>query len=94
MSIMVARDVRGRLFVAGALICALLVLMNVMLMPWNVVIGGQEIAKTGKGLLTYPMPLWGRESLASATALLVAPFVLLAVLVRLFPPWADPPANP
>ena len=93
MSVMVARDVRGRLFVAGAVICALLVLMNVMLMRWNVVIGGQEISKTGKGLLTYPMPLWGRESLASATALLVAPFVLLTVLLRLFPPWADPPAK-
>lgn len=93
MSIMVARDVRGRMFVFGATICALLVLMNVLLMRWNVVIGGQEIAKTGKGLLTYPLPVWGRESLASAGSLLVAPFVLLWVLTRLFPPWADPPRS-
>ncbi len=48
MGIMIARNVRGKAFVTGATISALLVLMNVLLMRWNVVIGGQEIAKTGK----------------------------------------------
>jgi predicted membrane protein len=93
MSVMIAINTRGKAFIIGATICALLVLMNVLLMRWNVVIGGQEIAKTGKGLLSYPLPLWGRESLISATSLLVAPFVLLWLLTRLFPPWADPPRN-
>jgi Ni/Fe-hydrogenase subunit HybB-like protein len=91
MSVMIAINTRGKAFIIGATICALLVLMNVLLMRWNVVIGGQEIAKTGKGLLSYPLPLWGRESLISASSLLVAPFVLLWLLTRLFPPWADPP---
>lgn len=91
MSIMIARRVHGRAFVIGATVCALLVLMSVLFMRWNVVIGGQEIAKSTKGLLTYHMPLWGRESLASATALMIAPFALLWMLTRLFPPWADPP---
>jgi len=93
MSIMIARNVRGKAFIIGATICALLVLMNVALMRWNVVIGGQEIAKTGKGLLTYPMALWGQESLASSISLLVAPFFVLWMLTRLFPPWADPPTT-
>jgi Ni/Fe-hydrogenase subunit HybB-like protein len=93
MGIMIARDVRGKAFVAGATISALLVLMNVLLMRWNVVIGGQEISKTGKGLLTYPMSLWGHESLISASILVLAPFVLLWILTRLFPPWADPTGN-
>ena len=93
MGIMLARNVRGRAFVIGAVISALLVLMNVLLMRWNVVISGQEISKTGKGLLTYIMPLWGRESLLSATVLVIAPFVLLWVLTRLFPPWDDPPGS-
>ena len=72
---------------------ALLVLMNVLMMRWNVVICGQEIAKTGKGLLTYHMPVWGREGLASAIVLTLAPFGLLGVLIRLFPPWANPPGS-
>jgi len=93
MGIMIARNVRGKAFVTGATISALLVLMNVLLMRWNVVIGGQEIAKTGKGLLTYHMPFLGHESFASASILLIAPFLLLWLLTRLFPPWADPPGS-
>jgi len=91
MSIMIARNVHGRIFVAGATICALLVLLNVLMMRWNVVIGGQEIAKSTKGLLTYHMPLWGQESLVSASLLVIAPFLLLWLLIRLFPPWMDQP---
>jgi Ni/Fe-hydrogenase subunit HybB-like protein len=91
MGIMVAVNLRGRAFVIGATISALLVLMNVLLMRWNVVIGGQEISKTGKGLLTYLMPFFGHESFVSASILLIAPFVLLWILVRLFPPRADRP---
>jgi Ni/Fe-hydrogenase subunit HybB-like protein len=91
IGLIVAFNVRGRAFVAGATTCALLVLLNVLMMRWNVVIGGQEIAKSTRGLLTYQMPLWGWESAVTATLLTLAPFALLAVLVRLFPPWADPP---
>ena len=93
MGIMIARNVRGKAFVTGATISALLVLMNVLLMRWNVVIGGQEIAKTGKGLLTYQMPFLGHESFVSASILLIAPFLLLWLLTRLFPPWVDPPGS-
>ena len=93
MGLMIALNIKGRVFVIGATICALLVLMNVLMMRWNVVIGGQEIAKTGKGLLTYHMPLWGHEGLAAAIILCLAPFALLVLLTRLFPPWADPPGS-
>ncbi len=93
MGLMIALNIKGRAFVIGATICALLVLMNVLMMRWNVVIGGQEIAKTGKGLLTFHLPFWGREGLVSATLVTLAPFALLVLLTRLFPPWADPPGN-
>jgi formate-dependent nitrite reductase membrane component NrfD len=91
IGVMVAWNIRGRLFVIGATVSALLVLLNVLMMRWNVVIGGQEIGKSAKGLLTYQMPLWGHESLFTAVLLTLAPLALLIVLVRLFPPWADPP---
>ena len=91
MGLMVALNTRGRKFVVGSTVSALLVLLNVLMMRWNVVIGGQEIGKSAKGLLTYHMPLWGLESAVTATILTLAPFVLLAVLIWLFPPWADPP---
>jgi len=93
IGVMVAWNIRGRVLVVGATVCALLVLLNVLMMRWNVVIGGQEIAKSTKGLLTYHLPLWGKESLAMAALLTLAPFGLLWILARLFPPWADPPRN-
>lgn len=93
MGLMIAFGTRGKAFVTGAMTSALLVLMNVLLMRWNVVIGGQEISKTGKGLLTYPMALFGHESFVSAFILTIAPFVLLWVLIRLFPPWVDQSGN-
>jgi Ni/Fe-hydrogenase subunit HybB-like protein len=90
MGIMIARNVSGRAFVAGASVCAALVLMNVLMMRWNVVIGGQEISKTTRGLLTYPMHTFGRESLASAAAVTLAPLGLLWLVAKLFPPWHEP----
>jgi len=93
MGLMIAFGTRGRAFVVGAMTSAFLVLMNVLLMRWNVVIGGQEISKTGKGLLTYHLPFWGHEGLVSAILVTLAPFALLVLLTRLFPPWVDPPGS-
>lgn len=90
LGIIIARNIRGRTFVIGVTICALLVLMNVLMMRWNVVIGGQEISKTSRGLLTYPLHIWGRESVMTAVAVTLAPLGLLWILTRLFPPWQDP----
>jgi Ni/Fe-hydrogenase subunit HybB-like protein len=89
MGIMVAINLKGRAFVVGSTISALLVLMNVLFMRWNVVIGGQEISKTGKGLLTYPMPFFGHESIVSASLVMIAPAILLIILLKLFPPWIE-----
>lgn len=89
LSIMIGTGTKGRALIAGVVVSALLVLVGVLMMRWNVVIGGQEIAKTGKGLLTYHMPWFEQESGLTAAILLIAPFVLLTVAVRLFPPWED-----
>lgn len=56
-------------------------------MRWNVVIGGQEISKTGSGLLSYQMQFFGKEGLLVAILLLLAPLATLFGLIRFFPPW-------
>jgi len=86
---MIARDTRGRSFVIGLTFSALLVLMSVFMMRWNVVIGGQEISKTMKGLLTYVPPLLGRQGVLAGTAVMIAPLLLLWLLTRFLPPWGD-----
>jgi Ni/Fe-hydrogenase subunit HybB-like protein len=89
LSFMVWRGTTGKALIAGVATCGFLVLLAVLLMRWNVVIGGQEIAKTGKGLLTYHLHVLGKEGSLVAACVLAAPMVLLLVMTRLFPPWDD-----
>ena len=93
LSYMIWRGTTGKPLIAGVTVCACLVLFSVFMMRWNVVIGGQEISKTGKGLLAYYMPFSGKEGALMAIALTMAPLGLLYVLIRLFPPWADSAAH-
>jgi predicted membrane protein len=77
-------------------IAGVLTLVGIFAMRWNVVIGGQLFSKSFLGYTTYKVQFATREGLAVSMALLIAPFVLLAVLVRLLSPWQDvtPPRNP
>ena len=83
------RGTTGRALVAAVTSAGTLVLLAVLMMRWNVVIGGQEISKTGQGILKYSPEIFGREGLIAAGSVLVAPFVLLAIMTRFFPPWHD-----
>ncbi len=58
-------------------------------MRWKLVIGGQQIAKTGQGLLKYYILIFHRQGLVAAVSTVIAPLILLAVMVRLLPPWGD-----
>ncbi|HYB58077.1 MAG TPA: NrfD/PsrC family molybdoenzyme membrane anchor subunit [Alphaproteobacteria bacterium] len=89
LSYMFWRRTTGNALVFGITVSAVLVLFEVLMMRFNVVIGGQEIAKTAKGLLTFPWVFLGREGVLAATSVLVAPLLLLLVMIRLFPPWVD-----
>jgi len=89
LTFMIWRGTNGKPLVAGVVACASLVLLAVLMMRYNVVIGGQEISKTGKGLLEYHPPLFGREGLLAVAVVLILPFVLLAGLMRLLSPWEE-----
>jgi Ni/Fe-hydrogenase subunit HybB-like protein len=54
---------------------------------WNVVIGGQLFSKSFRGLTIYKMDVVGIEGLIMALALLILPFILLVILLKLLPPW-------
>jgi Ni/Fe-hydrogenase subunit HybB-like protein len=64
-----------------------LTLMGIFAMRWNVVIGGQLFSKSFLGYTTYKLEFATREGLFVALVLLLLPFVLLAALVKLLPPW-------
>jgi len=87
LTFMLWRGITGKALIGGVAVSAFLVLLAVLMMRWNVVIGGQEIAKTGKGLLAYHPMLFGREGMLAAAFVVATPFLLLSIMVRLFPPW-------
>jgi Ni/Fe-hydrogenase subunit HybB-like protein len=80
--------IRGRIFYMSAL----LILAGVLLMRWNVVIGGQLFSKSLRGFTTFKMELAGQEGWLVSLGLLILPFLILALLVRLFLP-ATPPGG-
>jgi Ni/Fe-hydrogenase subunit HybB-like protein len=68
-------------------LAAVLTLVGIFAMRWNVVIGGQLFSKSFLGYTTYKMTFATREGLLPAIFFLVLPFLILAVLVKLLPPW-------
>ncbi len=70
-------------------VCGALTLVGILAMRWNVVIGGQLFSKSFLGYTTYKMDFATREGLLPAILLMILPFVILAVLVKLLPPWHE-----
>jgi Ni/Fe-hydrogenase subunit HybB-like protein len=64
-----------------------LILVGIFAMRWNVVIGGQLFSKSFLGYTSYKLDFVTREGLLAAIALMLLPFVLFVVLVKVLPPW-------
>jgi predicted membrane protein len=64
-----------------------LTLIGIFAMRWNVVIGGQLFSKSFLGYTSYKMIMGTREGLGPAIALMLLPFVIFFVLIKLLPPW-------
>lgn len=74
-----------------AAVAAVLGLVQVLAMRWNVVVGGQLFSKSFRGFVEYPITWWGREGLFAAAIVLALPFVLLYVATQLLPVWPPEP---
>ncbi len=57
------------------------------------VIGGQLFSKSLRGLTVYKLELFGLEGLLATIGLLVLPFVILWVLIKVLPPWPEAEAS-
>jgi Ni/Fe-hydrogenase subunit HybB-like protein len=77
--------VRRRIYAAAGI----LTMIGIFTMRWNVVIGGQLFSKSFLGYTTYKMEFATREGLLPAIVLMVLPFAILWVLVKLLPPWPE-----
>lgn len=68
---------------------AILVLIGIFSIRWNVVIGGQLFSKSLRGLTVYKLELFGLDGLLVASALMILPFIILWALIKVVPPWTD-----
>jgi Ni/Fe-hydrogenase subunit HybB-like protein len=66
-----------------------LVLIGIFSIRWNVVIGGQLFSKSLRGLTVYHLDIFGLEGLLASGALMILPFLILWVLIKVAPPWTD-----
>ena len=76
------------------LVTGILVLVGIFFMRWNVVIGGQLFSKGFHGFTNFKLGLVGSEGLFMAIMWMVLPFVILAFLLWLLPPWKKQDAPP
>jgi Ni/Fe-hydrogenase subunit HybB-like protein len=83
-----APRVRLRMYVTAGV----LTLIGIFAMRWNVVIGGQLFSKSFLGYTTYKLAFATREGLLPAILLMLLPFGILAVLLKVLPPWEHAPA--
>jgi predicted membrane protein len=73
-----------------AFLAAMILLIQVFAMRWNVVIGGQIFSKSMRGFRENYVPeLFGREGIAVALIIFVIPFVFLAFFHRFLPLYED-----
>jgi predicted membrane protein len=68
-------------------IVGILVLIGVYSMRWNVVIGGQLFSKSFSGFTSFKVGLIGLDGTLMAAFWMLLPFVILAFLLWLLPPW-------
>jgi Ni/Fe-hydrogenase subunit HybB-like protein len=88
-SVLLIYDVHGKRLVNWLFMCGLAIMIGVLAMRWNVVIGGQELSKTMKGLLTFYPEVFGRESLFVVGIISICPYIMLWLVTKLLPPWED-----
>jgi predicted membrane protein len=74
-------------------VCGTLTIIGIFAMRWNVVIGGQLFSKSFLGYTTYKVDLISREGELIAAGLLLLPFFILAVMVKILPPWPRDEVN-
>jgi predicted membrane protein len=94
LSLVVLTRLPTRLANVLIFISSVLLLTQVLLMRWNVVIGGQLVSKSYRGFTEYLPGIFDREGLVAAAVILIIPFLLLRTFDKLFPFFAPHRSDP
>jgi Ni/Fe-hydrogenase subunit HybB-like protein len=72
----------------GSVISAM-ILIQVLLMRWNVVIGGQLMSKSERGHAVFHPGFFTKEGIIPSIIIMLLPIVLLYLLGKVFPFWLE-----
>ncbi len=68
---------------------SIMILIQVILMRWNVVIGGQLMSKSGRGNVSFHPEWLEKEGILAAIIIMVAPIIILYIIGKIFPFWQE-----
>jgi len=78
---------RGRRLGILSGISALLLLLQVFAMRWNVVIGGQLFSKSFRGFMDFHPEFLEKEGILASAVIFVLPFIFIYVFGKILPLW-------
>jgi Ni/Fe-hydrogenase subunit HybB-like protein len=81
--------VKDSIYRIGAPLVSVLLLAQVMVMRWNVVIGGQLMSKSHRGYTVFHPEWFDREGILMVLILMSLPLILLYILSKVFPFWLE-----
>ncbi|MEE8393171.1 MAG: NrfD/PsrC family molybdoenzyme membrane anchor subunit [Rhodospirillales bacterium] len=78
-------DIRGKALIYLSSLGSLMLVFQVLMMRFNVVVGGQLISKSERGFVDYQWEFLTREGLFPAMLIMAAPFVAYYIISRFIP---------
>ncbi|MCP4691698.1 MAG: polysulfide reductase NrfD, partial [Desulfobacterales bacterium] len=80
---------KDSLFIALSGVVSFILLLQVLIMRWNVVIGGQLISKSARGYTEFHPEWFDKEGIIAVIVVMSIPFILLFILSKIFPFWVE-----
>lgn len=82
-------NLRAKTVTFWAPIASMMILIQVLLMRWNIVIGGQLMSKSGRGHTSFHPEWLEKEGIVVAIIIMVLPLIILYLLGKIFPYWQE-----
>lgn len=83
-------DIREKALIYLSNLACLMLVLQVLVMRFNVVVGGQLISKSDRGYVAYDWEFVGKESILTALIILSMPFITYYIISRFIPVLTDP----
>lgn len=78
-------DIRGKALLYLGNLGSIMLILQVLVMRFNVVVGGQLISKSERGFVDYEFEIFAKEGVLTAMIIFAAPFVTYYVVSRFIP---------